>query len=205
MWWDAVDALFAAGAFEAAERAQRHAVPVMADLLSAVRQPAVQGLIGEARHGAGGETVTEAFNRILTSLTGDWPVMCAPTAFDAGQARGAAVDLREVAPQGSPEADRQTAAMYLLARHALTRGWWLDEDDLGGIPERYRAWHADRLRDFRETPKRLAYDEFHRTGAVPAARAQVERDGALASNGHNGNRIPEIGNAAARRRILECR
>ena len=176
LWWDAVDALFAAGAFEAAERAQRHAVPVMADLLSAVRQPAVQGLIGEARHGAGGETVTEAFNRILTSLTGDWPVMCAPTAFDAGQARVAAVDLREVAPQGSPEADRQTAAMYLLARHALTRGWWFDEDDLGEIPERYRAWHADRLRDFRETPKRLAYDEFHRTGAVPAARAQVERD-----------------------------
>ena len=176
LWWDAVDALFAAGAFEAAERAQRRAVPVMADLLSAVRQPAVQGIVGDARHGHGGETVTAAFLRIVTALTGDWPVMCHPTAFDAGQARVAAVDLREIAPRGSPEADRQTAVMYLLARHALTRSWWLDDGNLDEIPERCRAFHAERLRDLRETPKRLAYDEFHRTAASPAARAQVERD-----------------------------
>ena len=176
LWWDAVDALIRAGGFDAALRAQRHAVPVMADLLSAVRHPAVQGLVADARHGAGGETVTAAFSRIVTALVGDWPVMCNPTAFDAGQARVAAVDLREVAPRGSPEADRQTAAMYLLARHALTRGWWLDEESLEEIPERYRAFHAERLRDLRETPKRLAYDEFHRTAASAAVRAQVERD-----------------------------
>ena len=176
LWWDAVDALIRAGGFDAALRAQRHAVPVVADLLAAVRHPAVQGLVADARHGAGGETVTAAFSRIVTALVGDWPVMCNPTAFDAGQARVAAVDLREVAPRGSPEADRQTAAMYLLARHALTRGWWLDEESLEEIPERYRAFHAERLRDLRETPKRLAYDEFHRTAASAAVRAQVERD-----------------------------
>ncbi len=176
LWWDVVDALFDAGAFEAAARAQRYAVPVLSDLLPAVRGPAVQALVGEAVYGAGGETVTAAFVRVLTSLSGSWPILFRPTAFDVAGARVAAVDLSEVAPTGSAEADRQTAAMYMLARHALTRDWWIGEESLAGVPERYRAWHAERLRRLRETPKRLAYDEFHRTGRAPAVRAQVERD-----------------------------
>ena len=176
LWWDAVDTLFDAGAFEAAARAQRYAVPVLGDLLAAVREPSVQALIGRAVYGPGGETVTEAFVRVLTSLSAAWPVLFAPTAFDVAGARVAAIDLSEVAPTGSAEADRQTAAFYLLARHALTRDWWIGEDALPSIPERYRGWHAERLRRLRETPKRLAYDEFHRTAGAAAVRAQVERD-----------------------------
>ena len=176
LWWEIVDLLFEAGAHAAAARAQLYAVPVLGDLLAAVREPAVQGLVGDTAYGAGGETVTQAFIRILTALSGDWPIMFAPTAFDIGHVRIAAIDLADVAPQGSPEAARQTAAFYLLARHALTRHWWIGEDSLGDIPEPYRAWHGHRLRDIREAPKRLAYDEFHRTAGAPAVRAQVERD-----------------------------
>ena len=175
-WWEVVDALFDAGDAVAASRAQRYAVPVLGDFLAAVREPAVQGLVGDAVHGHGGETVTQAFIRILTALSGSWPAMFAPTAFDTGAARVAAIDLREVAPRGSAEADRQTAAFYMLARHALTRHWWIAGEDIDLVPERYREWHRSRLREIRETPKRLAFDEFHRTGGAAAVRAQVERD-----------------------------
>ena len=142
LWWEIVDLLFEAGAHATAARAQLYAVPVLGDLLAAVREPAVQGLVGDTAYGAGGETVTQAFIRILTALSGDWPIMFAPTAFDIGHVRIAAIDLADVAPQGSPEAARQTAAFYLLARHALTRHWWIGEDSLADIPEPYRAWHA---------------------------------------------------------------
>ena len=114
LWWEIVDLLFEAGAHAAAARAQLYAVPVLGDLLAAVREPAVQGLVGDTAYGAGGETVTQAFIRILTALSGDWPIMFAPTAFDIGHVRIAAIDLAGVAPQGSPEAGRQTAAFYLL-------------------------------------------------------------------------------------------
>ena len=127
----------------AASRAQRYAVPVLGDFLAAVREPAVQGLVGDTVHGTGRETVTQAFIRIVTALAGSWPAMFAPTAFDTGFARVAAVDLREVAPRGSAEADRQTAAFYMLARHALTRHWWIGEEDLDEVPERYREWHQE--------------------------------------------------------------
>ena len=125
-----------------AARAQLYAVPVLGDLLAAVREPAVQGLVSNTAYGTGGETVTQAFIRILTAQSGDWPIMFAPTAFDIGHVRIAAIDLADVAPQGSPEAARQTAAFYLLARHALTRHWWIGDDSFRDIPEPYRPWHA---------------------------------------------------------------
>lgn len=175
-WWEVVDALFDAGAPAAASRAQRYAVPVLTDFMSAVRDEAVQGLVGDTSYGSGSESVTQAFIRILTGLSGSWQVMFAPTAFDLGGARAAAVDLREVAPRGSPEADRQTAAMYLLARHALTSEWWISEEDVEGLDQKYRRWHENRIRAIRESPKRLAFDEYHRTAAAPAVRAQAERD-----------------------------
>ena len=176
LWWEVVDALFAEGAAAAAARAQRYAVPVLTDLLSAVREPGVQGLIRDARYGPGGETVTQAFARVLTGLASTWPSLFRPTAFDTGAARVVAVDLSEVAPTGSAEADRQTAVFYMVARQFLTGEWWSAPEDAGRVPEAYRAWHRARAREMREARKRLAYDEFHRTAQAPAVRAQVERD-----------------------------
>jgi intracellular multiplication protein IcmB len=73
-------------------------------------------------------------------------------------------------------ADRQTAIMYMLARHAMVRTWWLGQDMLRSVPEKYRAYHDARIRDIRETPKRICFDEFHRTSKTNAVRAQVIRD-----------------------------
>lgn len=176
LWWEAVDALFEAGDPAAAARAQRYAVPVLTDLLSAVREPSVQGLIRDARYGPGAETVTQAFARVLTGLASSWSSLFRPTSFDTGAARVVAVDLSEVAPTGSAEADRQTAVFYMVARQFLTRDWWSAPEDIDRVPAAYRSWHARRAREMREAPKRLAYDEFHRTAQAPAVRAQVERD-----------------------------
>ena len=176
LWWDAVDVLFDAGEIDAAGRAQRYAVPTLLDCLTAVRQAEVQDLVGQATYGSGGEPVTAAVVRIMTALSGQWPLMFEPTAFDMGHVRVAAMDLGAVAPQGTPEADRQTAAMYMLARHVLTRHWWIGEEVLMAVPERYREWHRQRIREVRETPKRLVFDEYHRTSAAPGVRAQVDRD-----------------------------
>ena len=129
-----VDRLFEVGEVDAAGRAQRFAVPTLMDCLQAVREPAVQDLVGETRYRGGGESVTSAVVRILRSLAGEWPNAFSPTAFDTGHVRVAGIDLSSVAPQGSPEADRQTAAMYMLARHALTRHWWIGEEVLDRVP-----------------------------------------------------------------------
>ncbi len=176
LWWEVVDALCEAGEYTAAGRAQRYAVPLMTDLVSAVRHPAVAALVADARLASTGEPVTAAFTRILASLAHHWPILFHPTAFDIGNARFVAIDLADVAASGSDEADRQTAAVYLLARHALTRHWWIGRDLPEGLSPAMQAWHRTRARHVAETPKRLCLDEFHRVSRAPAVLAQVERD-----------------------------
>ncbi len=174
-WWDVVDLLFEAGSIEAAGLAQRFAVPVMIDLVSLIRADKIENLIGEAVI-QGGEAVTSAFIRIMVSAASNWPNLCHPTRFDLAGVRVAAIDLADVTPQGSAEADRQTAIMYLVARHVLVRHWWFGADMLEHCPPLYRAWHRKRIDDLNNTPKRLCYDEFHRTAKAPDVQGQIIRD-----------------------------
>ncbi len=175
-WWDVVDALYDAGAYHECTLAQRHAVPTLVDAVTAARRPQIRALLEETAIGASAESVIHAFERMLASAVREFPILASVTRFDIGETHIAAVDLQDVAPQGDDIADRQTAIMYMLARHVLVRSWWLGQDSLRHMPEKYRPYHEGRLKDIRESPKRLCFDEFHRTSKTNAVRAQVVRD-----------------------------
>lgn len=174
-WWQVVDELFAAGEIRAAELAQRYAVPVTKDLISAARAPEVADLAGEARHTDGARLI-EAFCRILTTTAWRLPMLSGPTQFDLAAARVAAVDVAGATGTGSAEAARAAGAAYLLARQALTGGWWSDSAETAAAPPPIRAWHAEHRRALQEEAKLLCYDEFHRLSAAPSVLGQVERD-----------------------------
>jgi intracellular multiplication protein IcmB len=175
-WWDIVDVLYEKGAHHAAMLAQRHAVPTLVDAVTAARRPQIRALLEETQIGASAETIIHAFERMIASSVREFPILASVTRFDVGGARVAAIDLQDVAPQGDNTADRQTAIMYMLARHVLIRSWWMGPDMLRSVPERYRPFHEARIRDIRETPKRICFDEFHRTSKTQAVRSQVIRD-----------------------------
>ncbi len=175
-WWDVVDALYDVEAYHECMLAQRHAVPTLVDAVTAARRPQIRALLEETSIGASAETVIHAFERLIASAVREFPILASVTRFDIGTARIAAVDLQDVAPQGDDIADRQTAIMYMLARHVLIRSWWLGPDALRMIPEKFRPYHEARMRDIRESPKRICYDEFHRTSKTQAVRSQVVRD-----------------------------
>ncbi|HAU29963.1 MAG TPA: type IV secretion protein IcmB [Rhodospirillaceae bacterium] len=175
-WWDVVDGLFEAGDTHAAMLAQRYAVPTLTDAVTASRRPQIRALLEETKISAGAESVIGAFERMIASSIREFALLASVTKFDIGDARVCALDLGEVAPQGDETSDRQTAILYMLARHALVRHWWLGEDALKNLNPKYREHHELRLRSIRESPKRLCYDEFHRTSKSRSVRAQVVRD-----------------------------
>jgi len=175
-WWDVVDALYDVGAYHECMLAQRHAVPTLADAVTAARRPQIRALLEETSIGASAESIIHAFDRMIASAVREFPILASITRFDIGTTRIAAVDLQDVAPQGDDSADRQTAVMYMLARHVLVRAWWLGQDSIRLMPEKYRPYHEARLRDIRECPKRLCFDEFHRTSKTQSVRSQVVRD-----------------------------
>jgi len=174
-WWDLVDALFQKNDIHHAILAQRHAVPRLENLMTVLRDEQVMDVHGEARIMTG-EKVVDVCARMISSAIREFAILQRPTAFDIGDARVVALDLDEVAPKGGAQADKQTALMYMLARFVLARDFYLNKDDTQKFPEDYRAYHIPRIRRIRETPKRLVYDEFHRTAKASMVRAQVLND-----------------------------
>jgi len=179
-WWEVVDALFEAKQYHYATIAQRYAVPTLVDCISAARQPNVRDIFvtrdGMTRVADTTESVIDTFIRCITDSQSQYPILSGHTRFDIGDTRVCVLDLDEVAPTGNEVADRQTALMYMLARHVLARDFFLNDKILNNFPERYRPYHEKRIAAIMEEPKRLQYDEFHRTENSKSVRRQVERD-----------------------------
>jgi intracellular multiplication protein IcmB len=175
-WWDVVDKLYEKGEYHYAMLAQRHAAPTLNDAITASRRPQIRSLLEETAVGFSTENVISAFERMVTAAIREFPILSSVTQFDIADTRVCSIDLMDVAPQGDESADRQTSIMYMLARHALVRSWWMGKESLINVPEKYRPYHEARIQKIGESPKRLCYDEFHRTSSSFSVRAQVIRD-----------------------------
>ena len=171
-WWGVVDLLFERGHTLEAELAQRHAVPLLRDLASICPSAKIAAVYGKLKTSRG-EPIPAYLARRLAEVSRAYPLLTYPTRF-AVSARILALDLMDVVP-AEGDANR-TAIMYLLARFVITRNWRDSEDDLARIPEAYRALHKKRIREMSVVPKRLVYDEFHRTGGAQMVRDQIETD-----------------------------
>ena len=171
-WWEVTDALYSAGFVHEAMLAQRYAMPLIADAASICRTPAIEDLY-ERVTAPTGESLINSFSRMISGAVREYPILSRVTSFDIGDARIVSLDLDEVAKSGGDAADRQTSVMYMLARYVLARHYYLVEDSLSNIPEQYKTYHKERIREIREDPKRIVYDEFHRTSRSSAVREQV--------------------------------
>ncbi len=171
-WWEVVDILFISGFTHEAILSQRYAVPLLADAASVVRSKSVEDLFGEIIAPTG-ETIIDAFARMISSAVREYPILSRVTCFDLGESRIVSLDLDEVAKTGGDAADRQTAVMYMLGRYALAKNYYLTEENATDMPEQYREYHTQRIIELREDSKRIVYDEFHRTSKAKAVRDQV--------------------------------
>ncbi|EKD54025.1 MAG: hypothetical protein ACD_60C00128G0001 [uncultured bacterium] len=174
-WWEVTDALFLASFYHEAMLAQRYAVPLLPDVSAICRTQVVEDLYGQVKAPTG-EPLIQAFGRMISSAVREYAILSGVTQFDIGDARVVSLDLDEVAKSGGDAADRQTAVMYMLARYVLARHYYLTEDVLSDFPDSYREYHRIRIGEIREDPKRIVYDEFHRTSKARAVREQVILD-----------------------------
>jgi intracellular multiplication protein IcmB len=176
-WWrDVVNALIDAGEHRLAEVAQRHAVPVIQDLISAARTDQVKDMFNKLKINTTHEDSCDLFERYIYDIIRKYPTLNSPTKLDFGPARIIVLDLAAVAPTGSASANRQTEMMYMLARHLLARNFFLHPDYAQYVPEAVREYHRARFQEIMESVKRLDYDEWHRTEGSPQVRAQAQLD-----------------------------
>ena len=174
-WWDVVDAFCRRGMFAEADKAQRYAEPILEDLIDAVRSPSIRQRFSRViPHQK--ETLCELFERYLLAFISKFPTLNGPTRVDFGPARIIVLDLDAVAPSGSPENDRQTGLMFMLARHLIGRNFFLHPEYVEQVPALVQSYHRRRFTEIYEAVKILEYDEWQRTKDQPEVREAAERD-----------------------------
>ena len=175
-WWEIVDALFEREQIHGAMLAQRYAVPLIGEMAALARDP----IIGQQFRGTApnGESITDFFYRTVTMTVREYPVLATATRLDLGDARIVSLDLEEVAPRGGATADRQTAVMYMIARHVLASNllYRPEHVNVAVMPAQYRAYHMREFQRLLDDTKVLCFDEFHRTRSAPLAREQTKLD-----------------------------
>ncbi|MDP4025769.1 hypothetical protein Q8W71_24360 [Methylobacterium sp. NEAU 140] len=176
-WWRIVDALVERRLYTAAQRAQRHAMPVLEDLARVLGEPIMaQDFTPE---------LVRQVQRSLEAAIEKFPIFARPTRLDLGEARVVSIDLQDVALRHkSPEAERNNALMFMIARHVYLSkiSGFSDEIPKMDFPtdpdlraEYVRYWEV-RYHAVAETPKRLCMDEYHLTGGVETIAKQVKSD-----------------------------
>ena len=174
-WWHVADALYDAGKIKLALKAQRYAMPTIADTVSIAHTPSIKDLYAGVKT-TSNEGYVEAFSRIISGVIRTYPTLTSITRLNFEGARIIALDLDEVAKTGSASADKQTAIMYMLARHVLARDFFLNADEVAKIPKRYQQRQLDQVKQLMEEPKRIVFDEFHRTSKCQIVRNQILTD-----------------------------
>jgi intracellular multiplication protein IcmB len=175
-WWEVVDKLAEKKEYVIAQKAQRHAVPVLSDLVSIAQTNQSIRDNYDAVEIETGETLVQFFNRSVGELITQYPMLSIPTVFDLSGARIISLDLNDVAPRGEGAAKKQTALMYMLGRYIVTKGFFIDEQLIKLSPPMYHKYHQEKIDKLRETPKVICYDEFHRTTGISNVRSQVMQD-----------------------------
>jgi len=177
-WFEIVSNLMRAGNFIAAGRAQRHAVPRLKELSGILQgSKIIRDTYGTYTPPNSSTTLIELAQMMIQSVVDDFPILAYPTAFNPSAARIVSLDLAEVAKGSGPQGLKNTALMYLLARQMLVKELFIDEEDCAQFPEPARSYHIANVRKLQTVPKRLSYDELHRTGGVPPVKKQLEQDG----------------------------
>jgi len=172
-WWSVADALAAAGDMRMATMATQQAVPLVSDLIEALRLPRIAQEFRKT-HPARNENLADVFTRYINDFIDKFPTLASPTKLDLGTARVIVLDIDRVAPEGQGEAQRQTELMYLLGFQIISRNFFLRPEDAEGVPAHVRAYHLRRFTEFRESFKRLECDEFQRAASAPYVQQQFE-------------------------------
>jgi intracellular multiplication protein IcmB len=182
-WWEVVDVLMEHGKIYEASIANRHAVPTISDLVTASQTDQVSALYRNAIDKDTGQPIMESFQRMISEVVRDFPILSTHTKFSLGAARIVALDLMDVTVGGASEAaKKQTALMYMLARQILTRDFFISEKEIrsacskGVLPEVFLDYHVERAKQNLQLPKLICMDEFHRTGKIEMIINQVIQD-----------------------------
>ncbi len=177
-WWQIFEYFYDSKRYRLAQIAQRYAMPTLNDITTVITNSNnIRDVFGKALIHGSDELLVDYIKQMSMTIVNDFPILSRPSSLDLSHARVVSLDLSEVTPKGSPQADKKTSMMYMVGRYVLCKDFYQKETDtVPQVPDKYKEYHSARLQAEATVPKKLCMDEFHRTSASPSVRSQVELD-----------------------------
>lgn len=177
-WKQLTMLLFRSGHHVLAEYAQWRAMPSLPDLADVVASTQeIQDFYKKQIVPGMGLSLLEYVQSVLTSYT-RVKIFSGATTFRTN-ARILSLNLEDVVKGGGAAGQQRGVLIMLLARHATTRKWWINEDvldkEIRCDPD-VMAYLRRNLELEKTMPSRLDVDEYHRTKPFKQVREQFATD-----------------------------
>jgi len=169
--------LFEAGKYTLAEYAQWRAMPTLQDLTDVISSTQeILDFFGNQTVPNLGVTIIDYMKGMLVASSRT-KVFSGSTTFRTN-ARILSLNLEDMLKTTGPSGVHKAGLMMLLARHATTRRWWINDEILKNLncTEEVRSYHRRILEREKAMPSRLDIDEYHRTKSLTAVRNQFATD-----------------------------
>lgn len=157
-WYGVVDRLFEAGEYRQAAIAQRYASPTMPDLLSVMaKSTSIQEAFSKQE--VEGTSILGYARTVIQSMMESYPALRCETRLDIEGAKMVGIDMQDVA-----SSREETNLFYMVLQNVLSRGFMADPDEIAKLrmPDIYREYHRNRIKDLRASDKLFLFDELHR-------------------------------------------
>ncbi len=176
-WWEIVDLFFDKKEIALSSLAQRYAVPLLEELVEiATSSPSINNSYSKPLAKTG-ESMLELFQRAISEVIEEYPMLNLPTLFDVSGSRIISLDLDEVAKGSDAASIKRTGLMYLLGRNIVGSRFKINKDEVHAASnKKYLNYHLKIADKALETKKRLCLDEFHRTAGLFSVQNQVVTD-----------------------------
>ena len=173
-WWEATDLLFESGQYALAEVAQKYAIPILSDTITIAHHYSITDLYQDVQFN--NESYIQAYCRVISTIIRDYPNLIKTTNINFYNKSIISIDLEEMTSSGSDSADKNTAIYYMLARHIVAQKFFTNINDINSLSPRYKAYQTKSLKHLKRIPKKVIFDEFHRTGKSQSVREQTLLD-----------------------------
>jgi intracellular multiplication protein IcmB len=159
-YWALVDYLFDLGEYHAAQLVQRLAVPRLDDLISACNAEEIKS--AHRYELSRGFTITDYTYQRLLALKNELQITHLPTQLDLSEARVTAFNLEAVVQNSESISAKRSGALYFgVTAQIQTDTFFWNIERVNQIPEKYREYHANRLREINRTKNIYFADEQH--------------------------------------------
>lgn len=176
-WKDLTQHLFDMQEYVLAEYAQWRAMPTLPDINNVISSDQeIKDMFGDQLVPGLGISLLKYVSSQVTAWSRK-SILSSPTSFKTN-ARIIALNLEDLLKGGGAAALQFGAMVMLLARHATTRKWWMNQDMLPSLvcTDVVREYHRRTIEREKAMPSRLDIDEYHRTKPFRAVREQFAQD-----------------------------